>query len=74
MSIGSALMGFLTSLPDIIKLIQSFMTWINHVSGNDPAGFITKVGNAMSTLNSAQTEQERQNAAKALADAIRNIG
>lgn len=73
MGIGSAIIGFLSSLPDIIKLVQGFMTWVNHVSGNDPQGFIKQVGASMAQLNSAKTEQERQDAAKAIADSIAKL-
>lgn len=73
MGIGTAIIGFLSSLPDIIKLIQEAMTFINHISGNDPQGFIKKVGEAMAQLNAAKTEKEREDAAKAIADAIHGI-
>lgn len=73
MGIGTAIIGFLSSLPDIIKLIQEAMIFINHISGNDPQGFIKKVGEAMAQLNAAKTEKEREDAAKAIADAIHGI-
>lgn len=73
MGIGSAIMGFLTALPDIVKLVQSGMTWLNHVSGNDPQGLVKKIGAAMTQLNNAQTVAERQAAAKAIADSLRGL-
>lgn len=70
---GSAILAVLTSLPDVLKLIQEATTWINHVSGNDPQGFIKKVGAAMAQLNLAQTIEERENAAQALANVIHGL-
>jgi hypothetical protein len=70
---GAAILGVLSALPDIIKLGQQFGVWINHVSGNDPRGFIKQVGAAMAQLNQAKSVQERQDAAKAIADALHNL-
>lgn len=66
----SAIIGFLTSLPKLIALATDIWNYLNKVSGNDPAGYIARVGQAMSLLTSAQTEEEHANAAKAIADAI----
>lgn len=66
----AAITGFLSSLPQILSMIQSFMTWINKMSGNDPAGFAVKMGAAFNQLSAAQTQQEHADAAKALADLI----
>lgn len=66
----AAIMGLLSSLPQILSMIQSFMGWINKVSGNDPAGFAVKMGQAFNQLAAAQTQEDHANAAKALADLI----
>lgn len=66
----AAVTGFLSSLPQILSMVQSFMTWINKMSGNDPAGFAVKMGQAFNQLASAQTQEDHANAAKALADLI----
>lgn len=73
MAIVSAIGGFFTALPDIIKMIQAGAVWINHVSGNDPAGLVKRVGAAMNQLNLAQTQQERIDAAAAIAASISNL-
>lgn len=69
----AALLGFFAALPDILKLVQQFMAWLNQVSGNDPQGFVKAVSAAFAEVNVAQTQQERQNAAKALADLISRL-
>lgn len=74
MGIVAAIAGFFQALPDLIGLVKELMTWLNHVSGNDPQGYLKLVGSAMSQLNSAKTDEERQAAAKAIADAINHLG
>lgn len=74
MGIIAGIAGFFKALPDIMTLVKELQVWITHVSGGDPAGYVVKVGNAMATLNGAKTEQERQDAAKAIATAIKNLG
>lgn len=69
----SAIFGFLTALPQLLKMIQSLMTWINQVSGNDPAGFIVKAGIAFDQLNQAKTSEDKANAAKSISDLISGL-
>lgn len=71
---ASAIIAFITSLPDLIKLGQEMMIFINHASGNDPQGYVKKVGEAFSKLNQAQTQEERQDAAQEISNAISGIG
>lgn len=66
----SAITGFLAALPEIIKMIQSFMGWVKHVSGNDTAGFLKKIGDCFDQLQQAKSEKEYQDSAKALADLL----
>jgi hypothetical protein len=66
----AALIGLLTALPDLIKMINSIAAWVNKVSGNDPAGWAAKVADAFNQLQSAQTPQDHSDAAKKLADLI----
>lgn len=73
MGIVEAITGFFSALPEMVKLIQAFWVWIVHVSGNDPKGFVKKVGAAMDQLNAAKTEQDRINAAKSIADLINSL-
>jgi hypothetical protein len=73
MSVLSAVLGALSALPDLVNLIQQFMTWIEKISGNDPKGFIKNIGAAMAQLNAAKTDEDRQNAAKAISDIISTL-
>jgi hypothetical protein len=68
-----AILGVLKAFPDFVSLFKEFMVWLNHVSGNDPQGYVQRLGQAISQLNAAQTDQERQNATKAIADSIANL-
>lgn len=70
---ASAILAFIGSIPDLIKLGQELMTFINHASGNDPQGYVKRVGSAFAQLNQAQSHEERQNAAKTVADAISGL-
>lgn len=73
MGIGAAIVGFFSALPDMIKLVQQLMTWVEHVSGNDTQGFIQKVTLAFQQLNEAKTPLEKQDAAKSIADLVRKL-
>lgn len=66
----AAILALLQSLPTILGMIKDLMSFINKVSGNDPQGFIIKVGKAFSQLNDAKTQEERIAAAKAISDSI----
>ena len=71
MPVFSAVIGLLSSLPQILKLIQTMSVWFQKVSGGDLAGFLDKTNNAFELLHKAQTDQEVIDAAKALQNAIR---
>ncbi len=66
----AAILGLLTSLPQLLKLATDVWSYLNKVSGNDPAGYIVKVGQAFSQLNAAQTQEQHSDAAKSIADVI----
>lgn len=68
-----AILGFLQALPQLLKMIQGLMEWINKASGNDPAGFIVKAGDAFKQLNEAKTQEEYSASAKALSDLISKL-
>lgn len=68
-----AILLFLKSLPDLIKLVQELMTFLKHASGDDAQGYVKKVGAAMAELNKAQSHEERQNAAQSIASAISGL-
>ena len=69
----AAVLGVLQALPQLLTMLQQFASWINRVSGNDPAGFINKAAPVFSQLAAAQTQEEHANAAKNLADLIRSL-
>lgn len=69
----TAILGFLSSLPEILSTIKQIAAWLNKVSGGDPKGFIVKVGAVMAQLNKAESHEERQDAAKAIADLIARL-
>jgi hypothetical protein len=72
-AILAGLTAFFQALPDLIKAFTSIGTWLNKVSGNDPAAFIVKLGTALDQLNSAQTQEDKQNATQSIADLIHKL-
>lgn len=66
-------LAFLGSVPELLGMIKSFSTWINKVSGNDPAGFVKQAGLVFDQLAQAQTQEDHANAAKALADLLSGL-
>jgi len=81
---GAGIIALLTALPELLKLVEqigpelgTLMTnlvgYIKHVSGNDPQGYVKAVGAAMAQATAAKTVQERQDAAKAIANAIHGL-
>lgn len=70
MSAASAFLALIAALPDLIKLGQEFMKFLNHASGGDAQGYVKNLGDAFATLNAAKTPEERQNAAQKIAKAI----
>lgn len=73
MSWVSAILGLLSVAPDIINMIKSLMTWLNKISGNNPAGIINQWSEAFVKLNSANTSQEKSDAAKNMADLVNSL-
>lgn len=65
--------GFLTALPKLLEMVQNFSTWVNKVSGNDPAGFIDRSAVVFQQLAAANSQEEHANAAKALSDLIHSL-
>lgn len=70
---AAGIWGVLAALPQLLLMIREFITWINKVSGNDPAGFAVKASAAFSQLNNAKTQEDHQNAAKAISDLIASM-
>ena len=69
----AAIMGVLAALPQLLTMLKQFGTWINTVSGNDPAGFINKAAPVFAQLAAAKTQEDHVNAAKALADLVHSL-
>ena len=70
---GAAIIAFLTSLPALLTLVNKVGAWLLKVSGNDPAGFVVKLGAAFDELSKADTPEKKGNAAKSLADLISGL-
>lgn len=70
---GAALIGFFSSLPEVLKLVSSVWSWLQSVTGNDAAGFIKEVGAAFDQLNAASSTTERENAAQSIAKIIAKL-
>jgi hypothetical protein len=73
MSELEAILALAKALPELLQLGKDFLIFLNRVSGNDPQGYVKKVGAAMTALNAAQTQEERTNAASLIADAISGL-
>lgn len=67
--IVSAIVALCNALPELVQ----FGAWIEKIAGDDPAAFVAQLGSAFDQLNSAQTEQEKQNAAQNLANLIHKL-
>lgn len=67
----SAIVGLLSSLPELLSLAKSVWAWIQEVSGGDVKGFILKSNEAFDLLRHAKSDQEKANAAKAIQDLLR---
>lgn len=64
------ILAFLGALPDLIKLINELMAFIRRVSGGDVPGFLSKMTESMSALNTAKTPQETDDALKKVQAAL----
>ena len=69
----SALVGFFSILPQLVTLLSQIFTYIQKASGNDPAGYVSRLGGAFAQLNQAQTDDEHAAAAKAIAMALASL-
>jgi hypothetical protein len=67
---AAAIIGFLTALPGFVKLLTNIWTYVNEVTGNDPAGAIAQLTSAFSQLNAAKTAETHSEASKAIGDTI----
>lgn len=67
------IVAVIEAIPELIDLAKQFAAFLNKASGNDPKAYVARFGLAMKQLNQANTDQERQDAAQALADAISGL-
>jgi hypothetical protein len=72
-AILSGLTAFFTAIPTLYKAAVSIGTWLNKISGNDPAAFVAKLGVAFDQLNSAETLADKQAATKSLTDLVSKL-
>lgn len=73
MAWASAILTFLKVFPDLVALLKEAMSFLKKISGDDPQGYLKDLGLAFAQLNTAQTQEERTNAAKALATALSGL-
>lgn len=69
----AAVTGFFTALPQLLKMVQGFMGWLNQVSGNDPMGHLLKISDTFKRLSEAKTEEDYAQSAKDIAGIIRGL-
>lgn len=69
----ASVLAFLGAVPSLIALFKEGMAFLNKISGNDPQGFIKKLGDAFALLNKAETPEEKTDAAKAIASSIAGL-
>lgn len=69
----TAFFTFIMALPSMIKALQSLITWLNKVSGNDISGFILKASVVFNNLAQAKTKDEYEKSAKDLSDLISSM-
>lgn len=68
-----AILGLIGCFPQFVKLASELWSYLNKVSGNDPATYVSKVGEALAKLNHAETQDDHRQAAKAIAEAIAGL-
>ena len=66
----TAVIGLLTSLPEIVKFAELVMSYLNRASAGNPIAFLKELNGVMASLSAAKTPEEHSNAAKALSDLI----
>lgn len=69
----SALIGFFTALPELVKLASEIFTFLKDTFGDNPQKFLKDAGTAFENLNNAQTPEDRTNAAFQIHDLIKRL-
>lgn len=73
MELFQALIGFFAALPEIMKLVVKIASWLQGYGFENVRVLIRDIDKAFEGLKLAQTTEERQNAAKAIADIIARL-
>jgi hypothetical protein len=68
-----AIEGFFEALPETAQIVLMGINWWNNVTGQNPAAFVAKYGPIFTELFNASTQEERENAAQNISNAIRNL-
>lgn len=69
----SALLALCQALPALVSLLNEIVTFVKKAAGDTPQAYVVKLGDALNQLNSAQTDDDKAKASKAISDAIRGL-
>lgn len=81
---GAGILAFLEALPGILTIMQkvgpevsqlasNVWAYLLHATGEDLQGLVLSINESLSQLNNAKTDQEKQDAAKQIADIINQM-
>lgn len=65
--------AIISAIPEFIQLIHEIAQLAEKVSGNNPGAVISNISDAVKKVNTAKTLEEKQDAAKALANSIAHV-
>lgn len=68
-----AIIGVLTALPELLKLLNGLGKFLKDTFGDNPKKFIKDAGEAFEKLNKAETKPERYAAARDIQSLIRRL-
>lgn len=71
--LGAIVLAITKAAPELIQLLHDLLQAIEGTDPDQVKNFTVRLGSAMSTLQQAQTQDERQQAAKEIADAIAHL-
>ena len=69
----AAILGVLSALPELLKLLNNVGTFLKDVFGDNPKKFLKDSGEAFEKLNKAETVEERHAAAADIQRLIRRL-
>lgn len=70
MTLVSAILTLLSSIPELIRMIRSFSSWIDEQGGKQ---YLADVADAFEKLNLAKTTEEKYASAKAISHLISRV-